>query len=218
MISKKQEEHDYDNIKSTHPVLCADGKYRWMYDIPMLTNPSILFDVYGVLAISFGIVWLFNVIILICSGDMSFVALWDSIKMFLIISILMFVLGYVAYFFVSWYYGWKYTVIFTLDEHEVENRQLPSTVKKAQIIGQLTTLAGVAGGKSGMMSLGVLAATRTSMTSRFDRVRRLIPCRRMNLIKVNGLFSRNRVYVPDEDFDFVYQFLCDNCPNVRKKG
>ena len=51
MAGKKK---DYSNVKSTHPVLCPDGKYRWVYDVPMLTNPSILFDVYWVLLISFG--------------------------------------------------------------------------------------------------------------------------------------------------------------------
>jgi hypothetical protein len=33
-----------------------DGKYRWVDEVPMLKNPSILFDVYKVLGISFGIV------------------------------------------------------------------------------------------------------------------------------------------------------------------
>ena len=33
-----------------------DGKYRWVYEVPMLKNPSILIDVYKVLGISFAIV------------------------------------------------------------------------------------------------------------------------------------------------------------------
>ena len=44
--------------------LYPDGKYRWVYEVPMLKNPSILIDVYKVLGISFGIVWLFNVLII----------------------------------------------------------------------------------------------------------------------------------------------------------
>jgi hypothetical protein len=40
--------------------LCPDGKYRWVYEVPMLKNPSILYDVYKVLGISFGVVWLLN--------------------------------------------------------------------------------------------------------------------------------------------------------------
>ena len=27
---------------------------------------------------------------------------------------------------------------------------------------------------------------------------------------------QNRIFVPDEDFDFVYDFLCQHCPNAKK--
>ena len=91
------------------------------------------------------------------------------------------------------------------------------TIHKARTIGKLTAMAGAASGKPGMVGMGILAATRTSMTTTLSGVRRVIPCRRMNLIKVNQLLSRNRVYCADEDFDFVYQFLCDHCPNAKKK-
>jgi hypothetical protein len=61
-----------------------------------------------------------------------------------------------------------------------------------------------------------LAQSRTTMTSVLANVARLIPCRRMNLIKVNQLLAKNRVYVPDEDFDFVYDFLCQHCVKAKK--
>ncbi len=35
--------------------LYPDGKYRWVYEVPMLKNPCILFDVYKVLGIGFGV-------------------------------------------------------------------------------------------------------------------------------------------------------------------
>ena len=196
-------------------MLCPDGKYRWVYEVPMLKNPSILFDVLWVLAISFGIVWVIFILIGSCTGNLSFTILWDSIKMFALLTLGSFVLGYVAYFFVSWFYGWKYSIVFIMDEKEVVHKQLKSTLHKARAIGKLTALAGAAGGKPGMVGLGVLAATRTSMSTSLDDVRRLIPCRRRNLIKVNELLSRNRVFVADEDFDFVYNFLRQHCHNAR---
>ena len=212
----KKNKQDYSNIRSTHPVLCPDGKYRWVYDVAMLKNPSILFDVYWVIAISFGLVWLFVLLIGACSGNADLQSIWGITKTFLLLMVVFFVIGYVAYFFVAWYYGWKYPMLFIMDEHEVVHKQLPGTEGKARAIGRLTALAGAAGGKPGMVGLGILAANRTSMSTSFDSVRRLVPQRRMNLIKVNGLLSRNRVFVVDEDFDFVYDFLCRHCPQARK--
>jgi hypothetical protein len=216
-MAKRKKKENYDAMASSHPVLCPDSKYRWVYDVPMLNNPSILFDVYWVLAISFGIVYLFNMVIMCCTGNASLEMAWNFLEMFVLLTLFFFVLGYIAYFFVAWYYGWKYSVLFVMDEKEVVHKQLKSTIHKARTIGKLTAMAGAASGKPGMVGMGILAATRTSMTTTLSGVRRVIPCRRMNLIKVNQLLSRNRVYCADEDFDFVYQFLCDHCPNAKKK-
>lgn len=213
----KKRRKNYDNVKSTHPALCPDGKYRWVYSVPMLKNPSILLEVYWVLAVSFGIVWLFSLLISSCSGDMSLEIAWENTKMFALLTLFMFVLGLVAYLIVAWIYGWHYSVLFIMDEKEVVHKQLKSTVHKARAIGRLTAVAGAASGKPGMVGMGVLAATRTSMTTSLDSVRHLIPCRRMNLIKVHERFFRNRVYVADEDFDFVYEFLRQHCPPKATK-
>ena len=105
--------------------LYPDGKYRWVYEVPMLKNPSILFDVYWVLGISFGLVWLFNVLLIGCEGDLSLESLWDFSSVFLILMLVFAVIGYVAYVIVAWTYGWKYVVLFTLDEKEVVHQQMP---------------------------------------------------------------------------------------------
>ena len=195
--------------------LYPDGKYRWVYEVPMLKNPSILIDVYKVLGISFGIVWLFNVLIISCEDGLSLGNLWGITSGFLILMGVFLVIGYVAYVIVAWTYGWKYVVLFTLDEREVKHEQMPRQVKKAQVLGALTALVGVAAGKPGVVGSGLLAASRTSTTSTLADVARLKPCRRHHLIKVNQLLNKNRVFVPDEDFDFVYDFLCQHCPRAK---
>ena len=129
-MPKKKE--NYNNLKSTHPVLSPDGKYRWVYDISMLRNPSILFDVLWVIAISFGIVCLFVLLIRGCEGHLKPVDVWETTQVFLLLTAVFFAIGIVAYFFVAGSYGW-----------------------------------------------------------------------------------RNRVFVADEDFDFIYQFLRQHCPAAR---
>lgn len=214
---QKKKRQNYNKVSSTHPVLCPDGKYRWVYSVPMLKNPAILFEVWWVLAVSFGVVWLFTVLLGCCSSHAKFEEFWDITRGFLLLTAFFLVLGCVAYFFVAWYYGWKYSVLFIMDENGVEHKLLPSEVSKARTIGKLTALAGAASGKPAMVGLGIQAAKRTSMTSGYDSVRRLIPCPRMNLIKVRERFSRNMVFAADEDFDFVYKFLYDHCRNAKKK-
>ena len=128
------------------------------------------------------------------------------------------VIGCIAYFIVAWCYGWKYVVLFTLDERQVVHQQMPRQVKKATVLGALTAMMGGAAGKPGVVGSGLLAASRSTLTSDFVDVTRLIPCRCHNLIKVSQLLSKNRVFVPDEDFDFVYNYLCQHCPRAKKKS
>jgi hypothetical protein len=75
-------------------------------------------------------------------------------------------------------------------------------------------MVGGASGNPGMVGTGVLAASRTTSVSTLVNVKKIIPVRWMNLIKVSQLLQKNRVYVSDEDFDIVYDFLCQNCPNA----
>jgi hypothetical protein len=173
--------------------------------------------VYKVLGISFGIVWLFNVLIISCEDGMSLSSIWGITSGFLILMAVFAVIGYVAYIIVAWTYGWKYVVLFEMDEREVKHQQMPRQVKKAKVLGALTALAGAAAGRPSVVGTGYLASTRFSSTSVLANVARLIPCRRMNLIKVNQLLNKNRIYVPEEDFDFVYDFLCQHCTKAKKK-
>jgi hypothetical protein len=183
----------------------------------MLKNPSILFDVYKVLGIGFGVVWLL-VLLLICVEDgFTFKNIWNITSGFLILYLVFLIIGYIAHVIVAWSYGWKYVVLFTLDEKLVVHQQMPRQIKKARVLGALIALVGAATGKPGVVGSGVLAASRSTLTSELANVERLIPCRRLHLIKVNQLLNKNRVFVPDEDFDFVYDFLCQHCPKAKKK-
>ena len=205
----QKEEKEINRVK-----LYPDGKYRWVYEVSMMKNPSILIDIFKVLGISLGIVWLFTVLLDIFDDDLSLEKLWNLTMVFLGLMLAFVVIGLIAYTILAWSYGWKYVVIFTMDKKELVHQQMPHQVKKAQVLGALAAIVGGATANPGMVGTGVLAASRTTSRSTLVNVKKLTPVRWMNLIKVSQLLQKNRVYVPDEDFDFVYDFLCQNCPNA----
>ncbi len=203
------------NDVNEHVRLYPDGKYRWVYEVNMLTNYSILFDVWKVLGISMGILVLLFVVIAVFDGDWDVDMLIGMASTLGVVALVMLVLGLIGYFVYAAISGWKYAVLFIMDEKEVVHQQMPNTVKKGQLIGALTILAGLASGRPGAVGTGVLAQSRLSMTSTLAHVERLISCRKMNLIKVNERFEKNRVYVNTEDFDFVYDFLLTHCTHLK---
>ena len=196
--------------------LCQDGKYRWVYEVNMLTNYSILFDVWKVFGISIVILVILFTIIFLFTGELTLDTLVGMGKGMVIAAGVLAVLSVIGYLIYAAISGWKYVALFIMDEKEVTHQQMPRAVKRGQVIGALTILAGLASKRPGVIGAGVLSQSRSSMTSTLANVKRLIPSRRMNLIKVNQLLSKNRIYVNDEDFDFVYDFLCQHCVNARK--
>ena len=197
-------------------MLCKDGKYRWIHEVNMFKNPSILFDVWKVLGITMLIVIVIVGFILVISGDLDVDGMLGMGKAMLITAAIMAVLSIIGYLVYALIAGGKYIVLFTLDEKEVVHQQMPRSAKKGQIIGDLAILAGLATGRIGTIGTGMLAKSRTSMTTTLSDVKRLTPCPRMNMIKVNETLSKNRVYVCKEDFFLVYNFLCEHCMNAKK--
>lgn len=195
--------------------LCPDGKYRWMYELHLLKNPTVLFDVWKVLAITLVIVAVLMFTILILAGDFEWQLVTGMMSVLGIVILIMAVLSIVGYVFYAAITGWKYAVLFVMDDKEVVHKQMPKTVRKAEMIGKVAMVVGALAGKPGVAGAGMLSASRTTMTTELAHVRRVIPRRWMHVIKVNQLLSKNRVYVRDEDFDFVYSFLREHCINTK---
>ena len=189
--------------------LCADGKYRWVYELNMLTNPIIFWTVLKVL----GGVWLFLYVCMLIFGD--FATFWEAFRIFAYVMAGIVALSLMGYLVVAAMYKGKYVVLFEMDEDGISHTQMPRQYKKAQVLSAFTVLAGLASGKPSTVGAGILAATKNSSTSVFENVRKVKARRRLHVIKVNQLLNKNQVYVPDEDFDFVYDFIKSRCPHAK---
>lgn len=195
--------------------LCPDGKYRWVYEFHMLKNPVIIWVVFKIFFwILFGI--LLMVTLMDGSRDGFLESFLKNGKWMLLLMGVFAVLIVVAYLMVAAMYNWKYIVCFELDENGVIHRQLKSQVKKAKAMGWLVVMAGLAKGNLTTMGVGLNSMSKTTSASDFLMVRSVKPLRRWNTIKVNEPFCKNQVYVHPDDFDFVYRFILDHCPKVRK--
>ncbi len=137
------------------------------------------------------------------------------LKIFLYFVIGMTVLTGVSYLIYAAIMGGKYCVMFEMDDNGINHKQMPKQAEKAELLSALTMMAGAASGSLSTVGLG-MASAETEMYSEFVNVRELKAFPRSNLIKVNGRLQHNQVYADAEDFDFVYGFLSERCPNARK--
>lgn len=190
--------------------LCEDGKYRWAYDLPMLKNPTILFTVYKVLAIAACFPLLIS---LIASG---FTEILKILGLFILVLAILFVVGFIAYVIVAAVYGWYYCVIFVMDEEGIVHAQQQKQFKKAQALGMIAALGGAAAKNPTTTGAGLLAATKSEQYSQFDRVKKMKVYPRRHLIKLDYLMSHNQVYVEDDAFAFVEEYIRSRCKGVEK--
>ena len=194
--------------------LCDDGKYRWIYEMNMLTNPTVFLTVFKIFLYIILAGWLiFGIFLYLIHGD--FEGFLDFSKGALIAIAGMAGLTFLGVLLLSALYGGKYVVLFEMDEKEIKHIQLPRQVEKAQAVAFITTLVGLTAGKPTVAGAGLLSAGKTSSTSVFANVRRVIPRPRLHLIKVNQLLNKNQVYVSPEDFDFVFDFIKSRCTNAK---
>ena len=204
-----------DDSKTNRIQLGEDGKYRWIYELKLCKNPSIILVVFKVFFYIFLVAWLIlSCRDLIIEKDIS--VFLDDTKHMLLFCLFWSVLIVVAYLIVAAIYKGKYIVLFEMDENGVLHRQLKEQVKKSKALGFLTAMSGMASGRMTTVGAGILAATKSSSYSSFDSVRKVKAYRRFHLIKVNEPFCKNQVYVSSEDFDFVLDYIRSHCPKVKQ--
>ena len=192
----------------------ADGKYRWVYEMPILTNPTIFLTVLKVFAYILGISFVvFGFFIYVIHGNWA--GLWEMAKGYLIALGIIAVLNVLGVLVIAAMYNGKYIVMFEMDEHQIKHVQVSEQFRKAKKFGQLSAFAGMMSGNFTLAGAGLLMSSKDASVSNYTEVRRVKPLRRMHVIKVNEFIEKNQIYVPDEDFDFVYDYIKSRCVNAK---
>lgn len=211
---------DYIEIEgqrvSENVYLCADGKYRWSYEFKMMKNPVIFLTVLKVLGLAAAIVAVFTVAISLkdwikygVAGDSS------DVKILLILVAVFLGLTFLSYVILAALYGWKYMVLFEMDETEIRHIQLPKQVKKAQAIGILTALVGLASHNPTTAGVGLTSTAKSTSTSEWERVKKVKCRKRLDTIYVVSGLDHNQIYAEPADFDFVKDFIVSHCAKAK---
>ena len=194
---------------------CSDGKYRWVYEFNMLKNPIILLTIWKILGIAALIILVFSFLIEVFNGN---AAGWFTNYLLtpevLIIPGILFGLSIIAYLIVALIYGWKYIVLFEMDDNGVEHIQMQKQFKKAEGLTWLVAMAGLAAGSFTTAGAGMLAGSKNVSRTNFADVKKVKRKSRFHCIMLNEIIERNQLYVDDADIEFVWNFVRKKCINA----
>jgi hypothetical protein len=214
-IAETEKKAEEEEIKVSENITkSSTGSYNWMYEFSLWRNPAVLITVFKVLLIGLLVPALLMFFLTIGEGVMEALKLFASIIG--IGAVLMIVLLIAGYVIISLAYGGKYYVLFKMDYKGVNHIQLDSQHKKAQALGYLTALIGVSTGNITVAGAGLLGASKKSLYTNFKKVKSIKIYNKRNTIYLSESLIKNQIYAKKEDFQFVRQFILENCPKNIK--
>lgn len=190
-----------------------DGVIRWVYEMNMWKNPTLIITVWKILLL----VALFPALLvfILSLGDGFGAALLTMIKIYALVALIVSALMLLAYPLVTFIYGGQYCVLFEMDKNGVKHIQMHKQFKQNQVLSMITVLAGIAAGNVQTTAAGVLAGTKQSIYSTFDKVKTVRINQKRNVIFLSENLSHNQVYASAEAFAFVENFIVSQCKKAK---
>lgn len=193
-----------------------DGKfYFWQHEINLYKNTIFLFLMWKIFFFIWLGVALFVMSLFLFRGDLSG-AFYVVRPMFFVLIFLLCLVSF-SYYVYALMMGGKYSVLFVMDSKGINHIQLPTQYKKAQKIGILAMLAGLAAGNVSAAGAGQLATSKQAMHTSFKIVKSIKINRKKYIIKLRSAdLMHNQVYTAPEDFDFVLGYIREHIPQITK--
>ena len=213
-IMVKEKEKELEELVFRSLFTDQSGKYRWVYELPMLKSFFLLFEVWKVLGLSaIAVASLMAGASLGQGGGLE--GLLFSVEMGALVLGILMVLSIPAYYIVTKANNGKYTVLFEMDDSGIDHVQIKTT--KAKALDRLVAFTGSVAKNRTTTAAGLLSASGGSLYSRFANVKRIRAYPKKHLITLTSRFVRNQVYVDDEDFIPVYEYIVRHCPNANTR-
>lgn len=213
-LQKKEAiDQPFDQLVSPGVAMGGDGILRWVYEINMWRNPTLVITIWKVLLLA-ALVPAFLVFFLTLSDGLD-VAILVFLKIMAIVAGIVTGLILLAYPIVAMLNGGKYCAIFEMDDKSVKHIQLQKQFQKSQVLSMVVALTGAVTGNFQATAAGMLAGSKQSSLSSFDKVKSITVNEKQHVIYVNEKLSHNQIYADPRDFNFISEYIINRCKGAR---
>ena len=196
-------------------VLGGDGILRWVYEMNMWKNPTLVITIWKVLLLAALAPAILVFFLNLGDGNGIGSAFLAFVKIMGIVFGVVTGLLLLAYPLVAVLNGGIYCVIFEMDDKSVKHIQMQKQFKKNQVLAMIVSLAGVMTGNIQTTAAGMLAGSKQSSLSSFEKVKSITVNEKRHVIYVNEKLSHNQVYADSADFAFVSNTIISRCKKVK---
>lgn len=188
-----------------------DGTYDWIYCLKMFQNLSMFKFVMKIIAIIYAIIILTMLVMTRGSGDILWLLGILGLVFVAVILIVLF-----SFWLVDRLYKGSYMLIYEMNNEGLTFSQTTDQAQITRMIAAASATVSAAGGNVGGVISGTgLAMRPNSWHADFSKVKSVKGRKSENLIWVNSFFQYLMVYVPDEAYDFVWNYITDRCVKAR---
>lgn len=191
--------------------LGQDGVMRWVHELNMWKNPSLVITIWKVLLLASMVPALLVAALRLVDGDGLAAALVSLLQVSGLVAAIVTALMLFAYPLVAVLNGGRYCVIFEMDKLGISHIHMQRQFRRNQVLAMLTAMAGALAGSPQAAGAGLLAGSRRSLYTAFSDVRAIEPIARRSVIHLATRMTRNQVYAAPEDFDFVLRHIASRC-------
>lgn len=202
-----------DKSTSASFVHGQDEVHQWVYEMSLWKNPTILMTVWFIFVI--GALFPALLMFFLTLGDGFVAALEIFLQVEGLVVCIITVLLLIVYPVFVLFNGGKYCVVFTMDEKGILHSQMDKQFKKSQVLSMITLVAGALGGSPQTAGAGLLAGTKQSSYSSFDKVTRVKSRPKRHVIYVNASLNHNQVYASSADFPYVEAYIIAHATKAK---
>ncbi|MAT45309.1 MAG: hypothetical protein CL609_23515 [Anaerolineaceae bacterium] len=194
-------------------VLGGDGVMRWVYEMNMWKNPTLVITIWKVLLLAAFVPAL--LVFFLNLGDGFGSAIFAFVKIMAIVAGIVTGLMLFAYPLIAILNGGVYCVIFEMGDKSVKHIQMQKQFKKSQVLAMIVSIAGVMTGNIQATAAGMLAGSKQSLVSSFEKVKSITVNEKRNVIYVNEKLTKNQVYADAGDFEFIKNTIISRCKKAK---
>ncbi len=196
---------------------CADGKYRWTYDMNLWKDFSSVWEMVRLFFIMALITWLLLFLTGIGNHGVAGALRQSAVEAGVLFGIFT-ALTLIAYPCYSLLMGGRYSILFEMDDKELCHTRMEKQVVHEELVDWLDTINEYLKSDVIGTALDVRTAASTAMISEFEYVKRIKIDTKESRMTLSGIVTRNKVYTAPEDMQFVCRWIREHCPNARVTG
>lgn len=194
----------------------ADGVYRWVYDLNLFKNPTVMYRAWRLFGISFGVLWILVAVFKRAQENFWFSGFLALTRDLVIILAVLLAASAVIYYLYALLLGGKLCILFEMDEHGVRHSQVPKYMKKNDLVKKISAFVDEPPEEPLPPSTGMIATVKTSMYSDFGKIKKIAVIPERECIKIIEALGKNQVRAAGEEFDFVSGYILNHLNKSAK--